>query len=73
MATVANVQIGVPGGAAGRVMRDAVIAFYCGLLSMKAYEPFGNGYIKLTLGDGCLPEFALEGDGGAGDARPRWA
>jgi catechol 2,3-dioxygenase-like lactoylglutathione lyase family enzyme len=72
MATVANVQIGVPGGAAGKAKRDAVIAFYCGLLGMKAYEPFGNGYIKLTRADGRMPEFALEGDGGAGDARPQW-
>ena len=72
MATVANVQIGVPGGAAGKSARDAVIAFYCGLLGMNAYEPFGNGYIKLTRGDGCWPELALEGDGGVGDVRPQW-
>lgn len=66
---VGNVQIGVPGGEAGRPQRDAVAAFYGALLGMKRYEP---GYPKLARDDGRLPEFGLEGDGGAGDDRPRW-
>lgn len=64
-----NVQITCPGKERYEREAGGLASLYGELLGMQRID---IGYIKLTKGEGVLPEIGFEGDGGAGDARPQW-